>query len=77
MLTAAAKRFDRRISGLLKVAMGFSRERREQLLADIIHMHLNRLFADRQREQELVVYYCLHKQRLAARAKAAARSGAK
>lgn len=73
-ITVAAKLFDRKVNKLLKVATGFSRERREQLLADIIHMHLNRLFADRQREQELVVYYCLHKQRLAARAKAAARS---
>ncbi|HWZ16075.1 MAG TPA: lantibiotic dehydratase [Mucilaginibacter sp.] len=29
--------------------------------ADIIHMHLNRLFTEEARRQELVVYYCLFK----------------
>ena len=39
-------------------------KRNIQLLADLIHMHLNRLFIDQQRRQELIVYYCLHKYQL-------------
>ncbi|MCC9138804.1 lantibiotic dehydratase [Pontibacter silvestris] len=35
--------------------------KRAQLLSDMIHMHLNRLFIDQPRQQELVVYYCLYK----------------
>lgn len=36
-------------------------ERREQLLADLLHMHLNRVFVSEARKQEMVVYYCLWK----------------
>ncbi|QQL48902.1 lantibiotic dehydratase [Mucilaginibacter ginkgonis] len=38
-----------------------SNERRKQLVADIIHMHLNRIFAQNQRDHEMVIYYCLNK----------------
>lgn len=38
-----------------------SQEQRNKLVADLIHMHLNRLFRSNQRQQELLVYYCLHK----------------
>ena len=31
------------------------------LTADLIHMHLNRMFRANQRQQEFLVYYCLHK----------------
>ncbi|QCR22336.1 lantibiotic dehydratase [Pontibacter sp. SGAir0037] len=30
-----------------------------QLVSDLVHMHLNRVFVDQPREQELVLYYCL------------------
>jgi thiopeptide-type bacteriocin biosynthesis protein len=43
-------------------------QRKHQLLADLIHMHLNRLFVDDQRKQELVVYYCLWKLKLTEKA---------
>jgi thiopeptide-type bacteriocin biosynthesis protein len=32
-----------------------------KLIADLVHMHLNRAFRVNQRQQELLVYYCLHK----------------
>ena len=35
--------------------------RKAQLVADLMHMHLNRVFVDQARKQELVVYYCLWK----------------
>lgn len=40
---------------------GKSQERRGKLMADLIHMHLNRTFRSNQRQQELLVYYCLNK----------------
>jgi lantibiotic biosynthesis protein len=47
-------------------------ERKAQLAADLIHMHLNRLFVDDARKQELVTYYCLwrHYKSLLARSRA-------
>lgn len=47
----------------------FTTKRRTQLLADLIHMHINRLFVDRQRNHELVVYYVLYKHLQSKRAK--------
>lgn len=38
--------------------------RRVALLADLVHMQLNRTFATRQREQEMLVYYLLQKHML-------------
>jgi thiopeptide-type bacteriocin biosynthesis protein len=46
---------------IIDLAESFTTERKIQLAADLLHMHLNRLFADEQRYQELVVYHCLHK----------------
>jgi thiopeptide-type bacteriocin biosynthesis protein len=53
--------FSTRIGEVLEQASGFNNKRRNQLLADMVHMHLNRLFIDKQRNQELIVYYCLFK----------------
>lgn len=36
-------------------------EQRNKLIADLVHMHLNRTFRTSQRKQELLVYHCLHK----------------
>lgn len=63
-LEDAAGVFSGKMNALLKVIMGFDTQRRTQLLADLIHMHLNRLFTDQQRKQELIIYYCLYKHRL-------------
>ncbi|WP_342647378.1 lantibiotic dehydratase [Mucilaginibacter sp. CSA2-8R] len=56
-LTNGARRFSKKIRR-------FGHERRIGLIADLIHMHLNRLFVDDQRRQELVVYHCLYKHSL-------------
>ncbi len=32
-----------------------------KLIADIVHMHLNRLFNEKQRKQEFIIYYLLYK----------------
>lgn len=53
---------------LLAAAKAFAADRKTQLLADLIHMHLNRLFTDKQRNQELIVYYCLYKYKMKERA---------
>lgn len=37
------------------------KEEVDKLIADIIHMHLNRLFVENPRKQELVIYYILHR----------------
>jgi thiopeptide-type bacteriocin biosynthesis protein len=55
---AAFARQGRKIAGLCRKEEG---SKRATLLADLLHMHLNRLFAARQREQEMVLYYCLLK----------------
>lgn len=63
-LEDAAGVFSERMHDLLKVVSGFKAPRKIQLLADLIHMHLNRIFTDQQREQELIAYYCLYKHSL-------------
>ena len=32
-----------------------------KLVGDVIHMHLNRLFNEKQRNHEFIIYYLLHK----------------
>ena len=43
---------------------------REMLIADLIHMQLNRTFRDDQRKQELLLYFCLQKYSMSLLAKA-------
>lgn len=43
--------------------------RRQQLLGDLVHMHLNRLLVDEARQQELVIYYGLQRAYQSARAR--------
>jgi thiopeptide-type bacteriocin biosynthesis protein len=68
-LTPSASLFTAHLTVLLLKSSAFNVKRKNQLLADIIHMHLNRLFVDRQRNQELIVYYVLYKYQLSARAR--------
>lgn len=68
-LFGAADIFTGRMGDLIKAMRGFSKQRRTQLLADLIHMHLNRVFSDQPRKQELIVYYCLHKRALSLEAR--------
>jgi thiopeptide-type bacteriocin biosynthesis protein len=43
------------------LAAGKSATRRRELLVDLVHLQLNRVFASDPRRQELLTYYCLHK----------------
>lgn len=53
----------------LKAKAGsLSDDRQKQLVADLIHMHLNRLFSEEQRKQEMITYYFMHKYLLSAKA---------
>ncbi|MGY8712177.1 hypothetical protein RAD16_41190, partial [Bradyrhizobium sp. 18BD] len=67
-LTMWADLYKIRIDALQKKTTLFTTKRRDQLLADLIHMHLNRLFIDRQRNQELIIYYCFYKYQLSVKA---------
>jgi thiopeptide-type bacteriocin biosynthesis protein len=67
-LDAAFNTYSLRTAKLAKRSSSFGLQRKTQLLADLIHMHLNRLFVDRPRNQELVVYYALYKYHLTQRA---------
>jgi thiopeptide-type bacteriocin biosynthesis protein len=60
--------FELKTNAILNVASGFTAKRKNQLLADLIHMHLNRIFIDRQRNQELIIYYCLYKYQVSVKA---------
>ncbi len=50
------------IRQMSELAARVEHPRRESLLADLVHMQLNRTFAGEQRRYELLVYYCLQKQ---------------
>jgi thiopeptide-type bacteriocin biosynthesis protein len=67
-LTRCAELYAVKVTAVVRAASHFNRKRNTQLLADLIHMHLNRLFVDRQRNQELIIYYCLYKYRISAKA---------
>lgn len=60
--------FALKVQEVLKAAVSFTPKRKNQLLADLIHMHLNRLFVDRQRNQELIIYYCIYKYQVSRKA---------
>lgn len=51
--------FHRSFSRTIKLA---SPDKRNQLFADLLHMHVNRLFASKQRTQEMILYYFLNKE---------------
>jgi len=63
-----SKELSKHLSPLLKqtsvldgLTSSYSIDKRMELLADLVHMQLNRTFSVRQRQQELLVYYCLQK----------------
>ena len=56
--------------GLLKTnAQLFFPGKLMKLAADIIHMHLNRLFNEKQRSHEFIIYYLLYKYYLSVKAR--------
>ncbi|WP_161964358.1 lantibiotic dehydratase [Mucilaginibacter endophyticus] len=68
-LKAHKSEFDRSVKNLAAAVINEDKHRRNQLLGDLIHMHLNRAFASHQRKQELVVYHCIYKLKVSARAR--------
>jgi thiopeptide-type bacteriocin biosynthesis protein len=63
-----SNRLSKHLSPLLKYMLvlneltkSYSKGKKMELLADLVHMQLNRTFSFRQRQQELLVYYCLQK----------------
>ena len=56
--------FIKRLSALSLRGQKLTRERRERLAADLIHMHVSRMYTHEQRRHELALYYCLYKYHL-------------
>lgn len=51
----------KQVSLILHARTKADAEKTAQLLADLIHMHINRMFAENQRRHELLLYYFLLK----------------
>ena len=47
----------------------FSDEKLNKLVADLLHMHLNRIFTENHRKQEFIIYYLLYKHHLSLKAR--------
>jgi thiopeptide-type bacteriocin biosynthesis protein len=60
-LSGAHHLFIQALGAVIRKAAKFDPIRRQSLLADLIHMHLNRTFSSQQRRQEFVLYYFFHK----------------
>ncbi|MDB5145966.1 MAG: hypothetical protein JWQ66_4681 [Mucilaginibacter sp.] len=56
--------FTRSLRELLARTAAMDENRKRSLLADLIHMHLNRVYPDQQRRQEMILYHCFHKYKL-------------
>ncbi|AYL94366.1 lantibiotic dehydratase [Mucilaginibacter celer] len=59
-IRAAARQFVKSLSPLLQTLTGGVTQQAD-FLRSIIHMHVNRLFPNNQRKQEMVIYYLLYK----------------
>ena len=59
----AGKRFLQMLQGLRQNLVS-RQDNKRYYLRSIIHMHLNRLFTEEARKQEMVTYYLLYKYRL-------------
>lgn len=63
-LTGSCQLFTQAFGAIITKAAKFDPVRLQTLLADLIHMHLNRVFSCQQRRQEFVLYYCFHKYKI-------------
>ncbi|GAA4326225.1 lantibiotic dehydratase [Mucilaginibacter gynuensis] len=61
--------FAREMQGFRTNQSSRSPEKNDQLLGDLVHMQLNRTFNEMPRQQELLVYYCLHEYWLSVKAR--------
>jgi thiopeptide-type bacteriocin biosynthesis protein len=67
-LKADHTRFIESLYRLKAKMQGMDDEKTLRILADVIHMHFNRVFINEQRKQEFAVYYMVHKHLLARKA---------
>jgi thiopeptide-type bacteriocin biosynthesis protein len=51
----------KKIGAIRDAVSGWPPEKREKMLADLVHMQVNRCYDANQRRYEGVIYYCLHK----------------
>lgn len=59
-----------KVLNLLKTkANAFSDEKLNKMVADLLHMHLNRVFTENHRKQEFIIYYLLYKHHLSLKAR--------
>jgi thiopeptide-type bacteriocin biosynthesis protein len=49
------------VERLSRATESWTTAKREEFLSDLIHMQVNRMFTASQRQNEAVIYYCLHK----------------
>ena len=61
LLERAYRFFIMQLETLSLLVQDFPPERRQQLAADLVHLHINRVYAEQQRQHELALYYCLRK----------------
>ena len=47
---------------IAKLTSNWPSDKERKLISDLIHIHLNRLFSEASRKNELIVYYCLWRQ---------------
>jgi thiopeptide-type bacteriocin biosynthesis protein len=57
----SAKKLIQSLNKLSEASGGWESGRRNTLLADLIHMQVNRMFSTRQRQHEALIYFFLHK----------------
>jgi thiopeptide-type bacteriocin biosynthesis protein len=72
IIIAGKKEFSNYIKtlNLLKTKTNiFSDEKLNKLVADLLHMHLNRIFTENHRKQEFIIYYLLYKHHLSLEAR--------
>lgn len=60
-LTRLSRQFSQSLKTLGEATVSWPEDKKMKLVADMIHMHLNRLLIDEPRKQEMVIYYCLWK----------------
>lgn len=65
-----------KVDRLSRATESWTNAKREEFLSDLIHMQVNRMFTASQRQNEAVIYYCLHKFELSKIAKEKAANSA-
>jgi thiopeptide-type bacteriocin biosynthesis protein len=59
LLKKEFKLFDASVKKIAGLTQSWHQEKRTQLFADLLHMHINRLLVDNSQKQEMILYYSL------------------